>query len=50
MKSLLIIGEYNNNEVNQNIKRLQKYSMEFGLSTNLMSYEEILKNKSKKIL
>jgi hypothetical protein len=50
MTSLLLVGEYSDCEVNQNIKRLQRYSESIGLSTNLMNYDQIFNGKNKKII
>ena len=41
MNSLLILGEHQDNSLNPNIKRLQRYSMEEGISTRVRNYEEL---------
>lgn len=47
MKSLLILGEHNNPELNLNINRLRRASQESGLQTTVMSYEQLLRGPVK---
>ena len=49
MKSLLILGEYQDDFVNKNIKGLQRYAREESLNPRVMSYEELLRGKTPRI-
>ncbi len=48
-KTLLILGEYGTDDLNKNIKRLQKESKKINLPYKTMSYEQLFKNNKKDI-
>lgn len=48
-KTLLILGEYGRDDLNKNIKRLQKESIKINLPYKTISYEQLFKDNKKNI-